>query len=191
MKNSKEIMESRQHFLQCRAQTQPASLILPVAGMLGGGGVERGDPPLYQMQLAYIQSCTMSLFLISPVCCGGLLRYKKGLWEAAQLLYLFLFYTSLEKADLNDEINKELYTIFFLKQQQLFSYFCSFYRLFIIHFTRLCSYDCCYIQMQAYILLLANWIMNDRGGNIKQEKSKCDLWQHPVHTVNKKTKWPF
>jgi hypothetical protein len=28
----------------------------------------------------------MSLFLISPSCCGGLLRYKKGSWEAAQIL---------------------------------------------------------------------------------------------------------
>jgi hypothetical protein len=43
----------------------------------------------------------MSLFLLSPFCCGGLFRYKKGSWEAVQEMLeqivhiLYYFFNSL------------------------------------------------------------------------------------------------
>jgi hypothetical protein len=42
------------------------------------------------------------------------------------------------------------------------------------------SYDCCYIQIQAYILTTCE-PRKTEGGDIIQGKSKCDLWQRPAH----------
>ncbi len=113
-------------------RSRPLLSCLQQAGVLRGG--ERGE----------IRSCTRCSLLtfsltlcpsLSPFCCWGLLRYKKGLWEAVQISsfkVLYVLFWRLKASPVALTSFMDVYTLqisklqFFIKKYLIF-FSCKFF----------------------------------------------------------------